>query len=164
MPKLYMLSGVPQLGSGKSTWAKKISEKDGSIYVSRDEIRLTKIKDNEEYFSKEEEVFKEFINRIQSAINDGKDVIADATHTSKGSRAKFLKALYLKNVQVIAVVINTPSFICLERNAKRSGRARVPDKVMKSMIQFCSIPRIEEGFDKIIKILYKESNNYGNFQ
>lgn len=58
MKKIYLLCGIP--GSGKSTWAKNHLD-DNSIWISRDLIRFSMVSEEEEYFSKEKEVFKEFI-------------------------------------------------------------------------------------------------------
>lgn len=150
---LYIMVGVP--ASGKSTYAKKLSEREGAIYVSRDEIRFSKIKDKDEYFSKEGEVFGEFVNRVQSALNDGKDVIADATHISRGSRAKLMRALDLCGVHTIAVCMNVDGETCMDRNSKREGMSKVPNDVMLSMIRFYSKPSLSEGFEAIMEVVSK---------
>ena len=62
MPKLYILCGPS--GCGKSTYAKKIMENKKMSYVSRDEIRFSIVKDEEDYFSHEKEVFKHFVAAI----------------------------------------------------------------------------------------------------
>ena len=51
---LYILSGCP--ASGKSTFGKKMSKITGIPIVSRDEIRFSLLKDDEDYFSHEEDV------------------------------------------------------------------------------------------------------------
>lgn len=144
--------GIPQPASGKSTYAKNLTTKEDAIYVSRDEIRFSKIKEGEEYFSKEKEVFSEFVDRIQSALNDGKNVIADATHINRGSRAKILRALDTKKVEVIAVHVDCGFGNCLARNDKREGRTKVPREAMENMHRYFSKPSLSEGFDSIITI------------
>lgn len=65
MATLVLMCGAP--GSGKTTIAKKIlCNKD--IYISRDEIRYSIITDQDEYFSKEKEVFNEYIRQIDEAL------------------------------------------------------------------------------------------------
>ena len=57
MPKLYILCGPS--GSGKTTWANTNDMQD-VMYVSRDEVRMRYLKEGEDYFSHEKEVFKTF--------------------------------------------------------------------------------------------------------
>lgn len=147
---LNVMVGIP--ASGKTSYAKFRSEKDGAVYVSRDEIRRNKINEGEEHYSKETEVFNEFIEKIQSALDSYKTVFADATHLSEGSRRKLLRNLNLKDVKVVAIYIDTPYNICFDRNSKRGSRERVPEEVMESMRYGLSQPKEVEGFDEVIVI------------
>lgn len=150
---LYVMCGIP--GSGKSYAAKQITEK-FTKYVSRDEVRFSMLKEGQDYFSQERKVFSAFIGQIQALLNDGYNVIADATHLNRGSRAKLLNALDLDGVKVIAFdMFDVPFEVCVERNAQRSGRERVPDDAMKNMKRYSSRPTQAEGFDTILKVEYK---------
>ena len=115
--KLYLMVGCP--GSGKSTYAKRYLT--NAVYISRDDIRFSLVKENEEYFSKEKEVFKVFVNKINNKLRDGCDVVADATHLNPSSRFKLLANLDLnKNkTEVIAIFIQTPLDVCLRQNENR---------------------------------------------
>ena len=159
MNNLWMLCGIP--GSGKSTWAQthinKIS--DDVKYVSRDIIRFSIVKEDEEYFSHENEVFKQFVEEIKDGLANHKDTIADATHLSKASRSKLLRNLgsSLKECKINIIAIRTPLEIALERNEERKGtRSYVPRGVIRRMKSQYEIPSEEEGFDKII--FYDETN------
>lgn len=133
--KVLLLCGVP--GSGKSYWAKNdfMYYPNRTAYVSRDEVRYSMITDNDEYFSKENAVFAEFVRRINAAIDDPEitSIIVDATHLNWASRNKILRKLHLSNVDVIPVVFNLPLKVCLERNEQREGRAKVPTNVICRM-------------------------------
>lgn len=142
MPKLYILCGIPC--SGKSTWAKGFLM--DAYHISRDEIRFSMLKDGEEYFSHETEVYKEFIYEITQTLMHGYDVIADATHINKSSRAKLTKAIdqYYTNYQIVYVVFNTPLTLCQTLNAKRTGRNFVPPVAIETMSNRFSAPTLEE--------------------
>ena len=63
MATLYILCGPS--GCGKSTWSHQYIAFEDALgndirYVSRDEIRFSIIKEEEDYFSHEKEVFKTF--------------------------------------------------------------------------------------------------------
>ena len=148
MARLVLMMGVP--GSGKTTYAKKfIGEND--IYVSRDEVRYSLVAEDEPYFSKEDEVLKTFISKVDEGITKAKRyVVADATHLNAGSRAKLLRNLHNKpdNIYVIYMAVSLQT--ALERNAQRSGRALVPETSIRNMFQSISLPRKEEGVDMML--------------
>ena len=151
MKELILMMGVP--GSGKSTYARNIL-KYGDIYVSRDEIRYSILTDEDDYFAKENEVIKTFIQYIDEALIDtqyqGK-VYADATHLSPKSRAQVLNQLKNKN-KVSVIYLDIPLNVILARNAQREGRALVPENVVRRMYKSIILPTKAEGIEKLITI------------
>ena len=153
MNTLIMMVGIP--GSGKSTYAKKLIERNPSWkYVSRDEVRYEYVTDKEHYFDHEFDVYKEFCNRVSMHLINGDTVIADATHLSKGSRYKLINNLDIKPDKVIAVVVMTNFEECKRRNSEREGIRCVPDKSMNSMIHGFKKPnaRFEDYIDEIVYV------------
>lgn len=146
MKRIYLLCGIP--GSGKSTWAK--SQLDNkSVWISRDQIRFSMVSESEEYFSKEKEVFREFIKEINLAIRDKNfdNIYIDATHLNTISRYKVLDKIALKDVDELNIVFfNIPLNICLERNSYRSGRERVPEEVIKKMYKTVVPPHLDDKY------------------
>lgn len=151
MKELVLMMGVP--GSGKSTYARNIL-KYGDIYVSRDEIRYSMLTDEDDYFAKENEVIKTFIQYIDEALIDtqyqGK-VYADATHLSPKSRAQVLNQLKNKN-KVSVIYLDVPLNVVLARNAQREGRALVPENIIRRMYKSIILPTRAEGIEKLITI------------
>ena len=133
MNKLYVMIGAP--GSGKSTFAKKYIS--NAKYISRDEIRFSILAEDEPYFSKEDQVYREFIWEIYNSLKNEEDVVADATNLNDKSRSKLFEAipLDLSKYKVIAVYMNTPLKTCLERNELRKGvgRTYVPPQYLRRM-------------------------------
>lgn len=132
---LYLMVGVP--GSGKSTYLERTTNPDRDYVISRDAVRFMLISDEDEYFAKENEVFKTFIRYIQESIDNPatpQNIYCDATHITERSRNKVLDALDLKNVETITCLVFRPSLEeTLRRNDQRTGRARVPHGVIKRM-------------------------------
>lgn len=147
--KVFLLCGIP--GSGKSTWVKNRINKYGGKHISRDEIRFSMLKEDDDYFAKENQVFKEFVRRANEAILNDKilNVYIDATHLNKKSRAKTQRELQLAGYtgQFIAVYFDVPIEICKARNNMRTGRELVPETVMDNMLKSFSKPVY--GFDEI---------------
>lgn len=151
---LYFMCGAA--GSGKSTWLKE--NRPDAYVISRDAIRYSLIKEDEDYFSKEKQVFKEFIRQIQEAIDGDEfpeDIYCDATHITKASRDKLLRALRLNNVKNVTAIVVRPSLEeTIRRNNLRTGRARVPkDVVIRMWRQF---QRPENDEDRIFDTMYVE--------
>ena len=140
-------------GSGKTTWIQnhKSSFEGNVLVVSRDAIRFSLVSEDEDYFSKEKEVFREFINQIKNGLENNDVVIADATHITTGSRTKLFRALEnsIKDVKVIAIVIKPTLNECLEHNENRTGRSFVPRGQIRRMWYQFTAPTIDEGFDEI---------------
>lgn len=151
MSKLYVMVGIP--ASGKSYIAEYM---EGilpyTVHISRDEVRFSMLKEADDYFSHEDTVYHSFIEKIDEQLNRGYNVIADATHITEGSRRKLLKAISAHPDEIIAIVVNCPLKVCLERNEKRLGRTKVPENVIKDMHNRKTKPRINEGFDSIVTI------------
>ena len=158
MANLYIMCGVP--GAGKSTFLKNHVK--NAVIVSRDEIRFSKLLPNEEYFSHEKTVYKDFCDIINKHLAEGRDVFADQTSLTVGSRKKLLDSIKGYN-HVNIVWIDENLEICLERNEYRKGtRSYVPREVIKKMFNSLEEPTLNEGFYRIFhynskedKIIYK---------
>lgn len=162
MSVLYIMVGIP--GSGKSYIAQQIAKNIRCAVVSRDTIRFAFLNKEDKYFAKEKEVFKEYTNEIQHYLDNGRTVIADATHLNQQSRYKLLNNLTLKNDDyVIPLVINTSLETCLKRNAQRTGRSRVPQSIIKSMFNTLTDPvndwdTLKEKYHDILYINNEEDD------
>lgn len=152
MTNLLIACGVP--GAGKTTFLKeavknlKENSKLSVEYVSRDEIRFSMLGDSDDYFSKEKEVYKEFCNQIQKAIDNKVNfIIADATHITRKSREKLLDSLDLTGVDISCISFEPTLKWCLDRNEERTGRAYVPREVIKRMYKQFEPPQKDENYE-----------------
>jgi len=155
--QLIIMCGAP--GSGKSTWVKKhfMSFLGYTKVISRDQIRFSMLKDDEDYFAHENEVYNKFIEEIKDGLKYCDTTIADATHLNIASRTKLLRSLgkSLKGIKIKAIVIRPSLDTCLTQNEMREGRNRVPKDQLRKMYYSFDMPSLDEGFDEIWK--YKEN-------
>ena len=77
MADLYLMCGVP--GAGKSTFLKNHIKEENSAIISRDVIRFSIVKPEEDYFSHEDEVLNIFWEQINKAVAEGKNTFVDQT-------------------------------------------------------------------------------------
>lgn len=131
MPTLYIMCGIP--GSGKTYFAHNFLH--AEVVVSRDNIRFMMLDNNEKYFDHEPEVFNEFVKTIVHHLRHFNTVVADATHINMWSRKKLTNAIdkYITEYRIVYVVCAPSLQVCLYRNSKRTGRANVPEKIVKEM-------------------------------
>lgn len=156
--RLFLLSGPA--GCGKSTWIEYRLWQGGGAWISRDNIRFGMLKEGEDYFAHEDEVFDTFIHLIQNEIDieSATDIYVDATHLNKAARDKVLNRLNLDSLdEVNCVFFDIPSEVAIERNENRTGLAHVPRSVIRRMALSHTMPEAEENFTHII-IIDKEGN------
>lgn len=149
---LIMMIGAP--GSGKSTYVSN-NLKDGQIWISRDAIRYSMVKENEDYFSKENEVINTFIQSINKCLSPKSSythIIADATHLSPKSRGVVLNQITEHYDELIGVYFDIPLEVVQKRNAQRQGRERVPAAIVANMYRSMRIPTRDEGFTSVFII------------
>ena len=154
MADLFLMSGVS--GAGKSTFLKNRVKKDTSVVISRDVIRFSIVKPEEDYFSHEDEVLAIFWKQINEALAAGKNVFVDQTSLTPKARKWLLQ--HVEGYDHANLIwIDEDIQTCLERNEMRRGtRAYVPRSVIRRMNEQFIEPSLEEGFYRIYRYNSKE--------
>lgn len=152
MENLFIMTvGVP--GSGKSTYFKKIKDKENWVYISSDDIReeLFGSAQNQEH---NQEVFQEMRKRSVEAIRQNKNVYYDATNINRKKRRNFLKDMKMSalghSYSFECILFAVPAQICKERNAIRERK--VPENVIERMVKQFQVPAFSEGWNNIIRL------------
>lgn len=151
--KCYIMIGIP--ASGKSTLAEKIAKVENCPIISMDNIREdwygTRQKQDENY-----KVWKEAERFIKEAVASNQSFIFDATNRFMRSRNAILKLLP-ETYETIAVYMDTPFAVALQRNEARPLDKQVPPEVIARHSYEMTPPRTEENFSKIITISAKNA-------
>ena len=144
MNKYICLVGLP--ASGKSTIAEKIAKNENAIIHSSDNLReelfgdVNDVKNNQK-------LFQELHRRIKTDLQNGLNVIYDATNINYKKRKEFLREIKNINCFKKCVLVATPYEQCLEQNQLRERK--VPEYVINRMYKSIFIPQYYEGWDDI---------------
>ena len=149
MATIYVMVGIP--GSGKSTFAKELSEKLKIKVVSSDNVR------DENKDMPEKDIFGEVYRLVASEIKRGSDVILDATNSTKYIRSLIIERLKPYNITYDLVAYYFPIDYnkCYERIKRRNERGidrYFPLDVLESYYLKAEVPQVLEGY-KMVNII-----------
>ncbi|MBN4000861.1 AAA family ATPase [Nostoc sp. LPT] len=156
---LILLIGLP--GSGKSTLAKQLlAECPQMALISTDAIR------GQLFGSQAVQgpwllIWREIERQFQQAISTTNTAIFDATNAQRRHRREVITfARNLGFTHIRGIWVDTPVWLCLARNKKRSRQ--VPEEIILRMHRQLrdAPPSQEEGLDSLSRL--SEKSEYGN--
>ena len=153
-PNLIILTGIP--GSGKTTYAKNYIPyyPKHVVHCSSDSIRR-ELYGNASIQGDPAEVFSLMQSRTIEALNDGYDVLYDATNITRKDRASIINVCP-KFAKIECHIIWAPIETCIERDAKRERT--VGKAVIDKMLKRFQAPYYDEGIDEIKIVLPDDFN------
>ena len=146
---LIIMVGPP--GAGKTTIAEEIVDKfDNFVIVSPDRIReeITGDMNNQ---SQNEVVFSRVYGQLSAYLEDGRNVVYDATNCRSSYRYKIIDACKTYAYKIICLMSTTPITQCIRRNDERNRM--IPEDVIEKMYFNLKKhpPIIFEGYDLIAR-------------
>lgn len=151
-PSLILLVGIP--GSGKTTYAQNYI-KDNSkpiVHLSSDGVR-EELYGDASIQGNPSEVFALMQKRAIDALNNGCDVLYDATNITRKDRACII-GVCPKFAKIECHIIWAPIDECIKRDAARERT--VGKEVIDRMLKRFQAPYYDEGIDEI-KIIRPDS-------
>lgn len=153
-PKLIILVGIP--GSGKTTYAKDYMERNANtIHLSSDAIRK-ELYGDENTQGNPAEVFSLMQKRAVETLNDGYDVIYDATNITRKDRQGII-SVCPKIAKIECHIIWAPIEVCIERDSKRERT--VGKEVIDRMLKRFQAPWYDESIDSIL-VFFPDNFNH----
>lgn len=89
---------------------------------------------------------------IDEALAAGRDLVVDNTNPRRIDRAPIIAAARAHAAQVIGYLFDEAISACRERNARREGRARIPEVALYVTAKRLERPVREEGFDELYRV------------
>ncbi len=131
-PTMVIMIGIP--GSGKSTFCDKNFR--GWRVISRDILRTR---------HREEQLLADTVASRLSCVIDN-------TNVSRAERAKFITAGKAAGYRIVGYYLRSDIDECLKRNARRTGKARIPDAGVRGRAAQLEHPGYAEGFDELFHV------------
>ena len=134
---VVLMIGIP--GSGKTTFCcERLFPH--HLYISLDQLRTR---------SAEAEMFA-------FALRRRKNCVIDNTNINMLERSRYIPAAKREGARVVGYFFEPDLEACVARNAKRLGKARVPEHVIRQKMSRFERPSPHEGFDALYRVKVTE--------
>lgn len=97
-------------------------------------------------------------NAITEAIQNGENIVVDNTNPTKEDRQKYISLAQKHNYEIVGYFMQSKVKDCIDRNAKREGKACVPNTAIACTSNKLEVPEYAEGFNKLFFISIIDKN------
>lgn len=138
---MVILIGIQ--GAGKSTFFKKYFA-DTHIRINLD---MLKTKHREKVL-------------IEACLEAKQPFVIGKTNATIEQRARYIALAEEYKFSVVGYYFASDLAAAIERNNRRTGKAKIPEKGIHSTYSRLQIPELSEGFDKLFYVKTCEVNNF----
>jgi predicted kinase len=139
--ELVLLVGLP--GAGKTSFFRHRFAAT-HVHVSGDLIRNKKNSRRKQ------------LQKVAEALSAGRSVVVDNTNPTAAGRAELVALGKERGASVVCYFFPPDVALSLERNAKRTGSARVPPVAIYSAMKRLEVPSPLEGFERVSLVEARE--------
>jgi predicted kinase len=143
--ELVVLVGLQ--GSGKSTFYRTFYAA-SHAWVSKDRLRNNRRPQRRQ------------MQLIEEALREGRSVVVDNTNATPEDRAPLIEAARAWGAEVVGFSFESRMEDCLERNRRRIGRERVPDRALYITSKRLRPPTLAEGFDRLYRVALRPEGGF----
>lgn len=130
--KKTMVLMIGLQGSGKSTFCQSVL---GDAYV-RINLDTLKTRHRESLL-------------LQECMEQGKSFVIDNTNPTREDRLRYIPLAKAAGYRIVGYFMESKLKTCLERNAQREGKAKIPSTAIAATSNRLQMPSYAEGFDAL---------------
>lgn len=123
-------------GSGKTEYVHRFLINESFVHVNLDTLHTR---------NKEQILLNECFEHSQS-------MVIDNTNPTKEERQRYIVQGKIHGYHVIGVYMQSILQECINRNNKREGKEKIPEKAIASTSNKLELPAYSEGFDEIFYV------------
>jgi predicted kinase len=97
---------------------------------------------------------------LEACLEAKQKFVVDKMNVTREQRVKYIERAKNYGFRVIGYYFNSSLKKALERNSRRTGRARIPDKGLLAALKRFQIPAFDEGFDELFYVWINEQSTF----
>ncbi|MCU1288013.1 MAG: putative kinase [Acidobacteria bacterium] len=130
-------------GAGKSTFCKERFY-DSHVRINLDMLRTRR---------RETLLFEACLEAKQKFVLDN-------TNLTREEREKYIVRAKDFGFKIVGYYFQTKIEKAIERNNRREGKAKIPEKGLRGALKKLQVPIYEEGFDKLFRVWINDENQF----
>jgi predicted kinase len=158
---IVIVFGLP--GSGKTYFATRLARLMDAVYISSDQLRKTLFKHRTYSAVEKQAVYEEMQRRITERLQEGRDIVLDATFYTKDLRAKIHKAFSTATLLVFIEITADEALVEKRITGKRAD-SEADFEVYKKVKQEWEVPEfahlVVESTDENIDDMLLQAKDY----
>ncbi|HEX8638451.1 MAG TPA: AAA family ATPase [Pyrinomonadaceae bacterium] len=97
---------------------------------------------------------------FEACLEAKQKFVVDKMNVSLKDRQNYIETAKLYGFKIVGYYFNSNLKKALERNSRRQGKARVPDKGLFDALKRLQVPAFEEGFDELFYVRISDGNQF----
>jgi predicted kinase len=97
---------------------------------------------------------------FEACLEAKQKFVIDNTNLTRLEREKYIVRAKIYGFEVIGYYFQTDLKKSIERNNRREGKAKIPEKGLLAAHKRLQIPQFDEGFDELFYVSITEENNF----
>jgi predicted kinase len=97
---------------------------------------------------------------FEACLEAKQKFVVDKMNATREQRARYIEQAKNYGFKVIGYYFNSSLKNALERNSRREGKARIPDKGLLAALKRLQIPSLDEGFDELFYVWINDQSAF----